>query len=83
MSSGVDTIRDFDASEDQIDLSELIQDYNPWTDAIENFVYTDKTEDGLEIGTITNVSCGVKITDPLAVLENIQEINLHDVIIAA
>jgi hypothetical protein len=79
--NGLDIVRDFNVNEDFIDISALIQGYDPLTDLIENFVYTNQTNEGMEVGFIEQTGCGGQMTNVLVMLENVQATDPYQFII--
>ena len=76
--SGVDTITDFNRAEgDRIDLSAVLESFDPLTDAITDFVSARNSGKDTILSIDTNGTAAGGLAD-IAVLQNVTNLNVHD-----
>lgn len=78
--SSVDTIQDFDLSEnDTIDISSILQNYDPLTDAITNFVQI--TDDGTNSTLFLDIDGGADSFTAIAIIANTTGLNNEEILV--
>ncbi len=78
---GVDTIKDFDESEgDTFGLDALLTQYDPTTEAIEDFVFTREESGNTIVSVDVNGSGNAGAASDLAVLEGVTGVSAEDIV---
>ncbi len=74
-SEGQDVIRDFDTKEDRLDISDILEGLSDLPCALHEFIFSNKTDNGLEISVLDKNSNTASEQNFLVLLENIESLN--------
>ncbi len=81
LTDGVDNIADFDAMEgDIIDISALLEEYNPLTDSINDFVYATEDTGNTIISIDVNGTNNAANANEIVVVDNVTGVSVDDLI---
>mgnify|MGYP006445019333 CR=1 FL=1 len=76
------TIQNFDASEDALDISGMIEGFDPVQDAIDDYVIQTQSEQGLEISVDADGAGGKAISQQIVVLQGQdQQLDLSNILV--
>jgi T1SS-143 domain-containing protein len=77
----VDTVKDFDVSEgDVLDLNGLLENYDPVTDAINDFVYATESEGNTVVSVDTDGGGNVSEAVDVATLEGVTGVSVEELL---
>ncbi len=81
LTDGVDNIVDFNATEgDVIDISALLEQYNPLTDLINDFVYATEDAGNTVISIDVNGTGNIVNANEIIVVDNMTGVNVDDLV---
>jgi Ca2+-binding RTX toxin-like protein len=84
VSEGVDVIRDFDADEgDVLDLSGVIQNYNPLQNAIDDFIFSREVDGGTILSIDVSGSGDSQNAIDFVALEGVTNIDINELVSTA
>ena len=77
ITDGIDTIKDFDISEDIIDLSSILTGYNSATDSISDFVIATESAGDTTLSVDIAGTAGTTGSIALAILEGVTSVDVN------